>query len=268
MAKDKNKRASEPLHDAHVRSFQDWHGPLPSEILNARNAVRARDFKPQISAVIRDFDWKRPMPANEMIDGIDAALNEYHALKTVRDEQTKTVARQRGNARNALAQIQKQLNKATANPILAREIIAAFSTDLHEKLRHEIARASDAQLTDGEQTAALQYATQHEAEISAIAQRIGQAIDNLEMPENPGGRPAEPELDRLIARLAGIVVWGVGRNLTDGEVSEFAAPLMAAGRVPRALYTIECRLRELDGRRYFSVPLTETQQASLPIHDL
>lgn len=215
-----------------------------------------------------------------LVDRIDRALNEYHRRRALREEQIERERRQREQARAALVQIRKQFAIAENNPILAGAILAAFQgfwSEPHEKLQQSLHSASDAALADSVRNAALQEAMRHEASISEIVQRIGHAIDSMELPKNTGGRPPEPELDRLILELADVVVLARekgfhpicgGDQLSSitrhsQETIAHIVALMTAGNVPREPFTIATRLEAVTAYHPLVIPIGGAQQAAI-----
>jgi|JI10StandDraft_1071094.scaffolds.fasta_scaffold36538_4 hypothetical protein len=210
------------LHDAHVQEWRKWHG-TPKRVAD----VLASEAAP--------------------------AFSEYHLLRKTREEEVSREKEQREQARKALQQIQKQIALAKKNPVLARALIAAFTGTPHESWRKGSSRAPR-ESTEEEHEAAVQ----REAAFSQAVERMAHTIDALAMPRNPGGHPAEPELDRLILRLSEIVV-RAGFGQTEPHGIAIIEELMHCGRVPRAAYSIAARLAALTDHHYLTIPLTPAQ---------
>lgn len=214
------------LHDAHVKEWRRWHG-TPKRVAD----VLASEAAP--------------------------AFSEYHLLRKTREEEVSREKEQREQARKALQQIQKQIALAEKNPVLARALIAAFTDTPHESWR----KGSSLEPPEGTEEEH-EAAVQREAVFSQAVERMAQTIDTLAMPRNPGGRPAEPELDRLILRLSEIVV-RAGFGQTEPQGIAIIEDLMGRGRVPRATFSIEARLAALSEQHYLTIPLTSAQTDAL-----
>lgn len=181
------------------------------------------------------------------------AFAEYHQLHRARLEEITHLKRQREQARKALQQIQKQIALAEKNPVLARALIAAFTNTPHDSWRTG-SSLEPPEGTEEEHEAAVQ----REAMFSQTVERMAHTIDALAMPRNPGGHPAEPEMDRLILRLSEIVA-RAGFGQTEPHGIAIIEELMRCGRVPRAAYSIATRLAALTDHHYLTIPLTPAQ---------
>lgn len=214
------------LYDAHVKEWRRWHG-TPKRVAD----VLASEAAP--------------------------AFAEYLQLREARLEEIAQSKRQREQARKALQQIQKQIALAKKNPVLARALIAAFTDTPHDSW----GKGSSLEPPEGTKEE-LEVAVQREAEFSQAVERMAQTIDALAMPENPGGRPAEPELDRLILRLSEIVA-RAGFGQTEPQTIAIIKELMRCGRVPRAAFSIATRPAVLTDHHYLTIPLTSAQTDAL-----
>lgn len=210
------------LHDAHVKEWRKWHG-TPKRVAE----TLALEAVP--------------------------AFVEYRQLREARLEEIAQSKRQREQARKALQQIQKQIALAEKNPVLARALIAAF-TDTPPDSWRTGSSLEPPEGTEEEHKAAVQ----REAVFSQAVERMAQTIDALAMPENPGGRPAEPELDRLILRLSEIVA-SAGFGQTEPHGIAIIEKLMRQGKVPRAAFSIATRLAALTDQHHQTIPLTPAQ---------
>lgn len=215
------------LHDAHVQEWRKWPG-TPERFAR----VLALEASP--------------------------AFVEYHQLREAREEEIAQSKRQREQARKALQQIQKQFSLAEQNPVLARAIIATFTGTPHDRWGRE----SSLEPPEGTEGLRLCVAVQREAAFSQAVERMAQTIDALSMPENPGGRPAEPELDRLILRLSEMVC-RAGFEQIEPQSIAIIKRLMDLGRAPRAAYSIATRLAALTDHHYRTIPLTSAQRDAL-----
>lgn len=214
------------LHDAHVQEWRKWPG-TPERFAR----VLALEASP--------------------------AFVEYRQLRDARLEEIAQSKRQREQARKALQQIQKQFALAKQNPVLARAIIAAFTGTPHDS-RGRGSSLEPPESTEEEHEAAVQ----REAVFSQAVERMAQTIDALSMPENPGGRPAEPELDRLILRLSEMVC-RAGFEQIEPQSIAIIEELMDIGRVPRAAFSIASRIAALPGQHSQTIPLTLAQTNAL-----
>lgn len=210
-------------HDAHVQEWRKWPG-TPERFAR----VLALEASP--------------------------AFVEYHQLHEAREEEIAQSKRQREQARKALQQIQKQFSLAEQNPVLARAIIATFTGTPHDSW----GRGSSLEPPESTEGLRLCVAVQREAAFSQAVERMAQTIDALSMPENPGGRPAEPELDRLILRLSEMVC-RAGFKQTEPQSIAIIEELMNLGRVPRAAYSIASRIAALPGQHSQTITLTPAQ---------
>lgn len=206
------------LHDAHVQEWRKWPG-TPERFAR----VLALEASP--------------------------AFVEYRQLRDARLEEIAQSKRQREQARKALQQIQKQFSLAEQNPVLARAIIATFTGTPHDSW----GRGSSLEPPEGTEGLRLCVAVQREAAFSQAVERMAQTIDALSMPENPGGRPAEPELDRLILRLSEMVC-RAGFKQTEPQSIAIIEKLMRQGKVPRAAFSIKSRIAELSDQHYLTIP--------------
>lgn len=217
-----NEQRRIKLHDAHAQEWRKWPG-TPERFAR----VLALEASP--------------------------AFVEYHQLREAREEEIAQSKRQREQARKALQQIQKQFSLAEQNPILARAIIATFTGTPHDSWGRG-SSLEPPESTEEEHEAAVQ----REAVFSQAVERMAQTIDALSMPENPGGRPAEPELDRLILRLSEMVC-RAGFKQTEPQSIAIIEELMNLGRVPRAAYSIASRIAALPGQHSQTITLTPAQ---------
>lgn len=221
-----NKQQRMELHDAHVQEWRKWGG-TPKRVA----VVLASETAP--------------------------AIAEYHQLRSVRIEEIAQSKRQRDQARKALIRIQEQFDLAKQNRVLARAMIAAFTDTPHDSWKKGL-DLKPQEGTDEEHEAA----AQREAAFSQTVERMAQTIGALALPENPGGRPAEPELDRLILRLSEIVAQA-GFRQTEPQGIAIIKELMRCGRVPRATFSIEARLAALSDHHYLTIPLSSAQMDAL-----
>lgn len=233
-----NKQRKIPLHDAHV---QEW--------LRRLHDAHVQEWR----------KWPGTPDRFAPVLALEASpvFAEYHQLREAREGENAQSKRQRGQARNALQQIQKQFTLAEQNPVLARAIIATFTGTPHDSWGRE-SRLEALESTEEEHAAAVQ----REAVFSQAVERMAQTIDALSMPENSGGRPAEPELDRLILRLSEIVC-RAGFGQTEPQGIAIVKVLMDIGRVPRAAFSIRSRIAALAGQHSQTIPLTPAQNDAL-----
>lgn len=210
------------LHDAHVQEWRKWPG-TPERVAG----VLALEAPP--------------------------AFAEYRQLREARVAEIVESKRQRDQARKALTKIQKQFALAEDNPIFRRAIIAAFAGTPHDSWWRG-SSLEPPESTEEEHEAAVQ----REAVFSQAVERMAQTIDALSMPENPGGHPAEPELDRLILRLSEMVT-RAGFGQTEPQGVAIIEKLMRLGKVPRQPFTIASRLAALPGQHSQTIPLTPAQ---------
>lgn len=182
------------------------------------------------------------------------AFAEYRQLRKARNEEIAQSKRQREQARKALTQMQKQFALAEQNPVLARAIIAAFTGTPHDSWGKGLSQEPQEEH---------EAAVQREAAFSETVERIGQTIDALALPEHPGGRPPEPELDRLILHLSEIVIRRLGFGQTAPIAIAIIEKLMEQDQVPRATFSIETQLKPLAGHHHQTIPLTPAQTNAL-----
>lgn len=210
------------MHDAHVQEWRKWPG-TPERVAR----VLALEASP--------------------------AFAEYRQLREARVAEIAQSKRQRGQARKALTKIQTQFALAEDNPVLARAIIAAFTGTPHDSWGKGLSLEPQ-EGTEEEHEAAVQ----RETVFSQTVERMAQTIDALTMPENPGGHPAEPELDRLMLRLSEMVC-RAGFEQTEPQGVAIIEKLMRLGNVPRQPFTIASRIAALPGQHSQTIPLTPAQ---------
>lgn len=215
------------IHEAHVQEWRKWPG-TPDRFAQALALEASHAFA------------------------------EYRQLREARLEEIAQSKRQREQAREALQQIQKQFSLAEQNPVLARAIIATFTGTPHDSWGRE----SSLEPPEGTEGLRLCVAVQREAAFSQAVERMAQTIDALSMPENPGGRPAEPELDRLILRLSEMVCRAGFEQIAPQSIA-IVKVLMDIGRVPRAAFSIKTRIAALAGQHSQTIPLTPAQNDAL-----
>ncbi len=207
-------------------------------------------------------EWRRCPGTPERVAGVLAleaspAFAEYRQLREARVAEIAESKRQRDRARKALTNIQKQFALAEDNPIFRRAIIAAFTGTPHDSWGKGLSQEPLEGTEEGHEAA-----VQREAAFSQTVERMAQTIDALTMPENPGGHPAEPELDRLILRLSEMVT-RVGFGQTEPQCIAIIEELMRLGKVPRQPFTITSRIAALPGQHSQTIPLTPAQTNAL-----
>lgn len=156
------------LHDAHVETRRDAMTPKEQSC----RREHARDF----AAEIKRTTFFKAHPNQQIVMQINAALNDYHDLYAARELHTEQEKAARQKARALIEKLRSTFEEIATNSLASTAVIAAFcQPDKPAGLDERIANLS-------------------------------RAIESLEAPSAKRGRPATPELGRLIQRLAHLVV--------------------------------------------------------------
>lgn len=167
------------LHDAHVETRRAAF-LLLSDTTNS--VQHARDF----TSHIKKTKFAQAHPYKWIIEGIDAALNEYHDLCSARESRTESETVEREHAQALIKNLRGTFEEIAKNRFAAAALISAFCTP-------------DAP-----------------TELDGMIYNLGRAIETLEAPRTVSRRPKTPELDRLISQVADLVVSARAQTIRDG----------------------------------------------------
>ena len=248
-------RHNESLHDAHVRAKISWMSRAQDDASRAEaqanawrdnvenspsnttdTAQHAYDF----TEAIRSTTFFKTHPNQQLAMQIDAALNEYHDLRNAREQRTEQEKAAREKAQALIEKLRCTFEEIAKNSLARAAVLEAFChPDKPAELDERIASLS-------------------------------RAVESLEEPRAVAGRPKTPELDRLISRIADIVVRAREQTIRDEEEKPdaratelaimrraktikrndkigraYTEELLAAGRVVRAGSTLDNKLANI-----------------------
>ncbi len=251
-------RHDEPLHEAHVRakppcvlSAQDdasraeaqanaWRDEVENVPSNANDMTQhTRDF----TAAIRHTTFFKAYPSQQIAMQIDAALNEYHDLHAAREQHIDADKAEREKAQALIEKLQQTFDEISQNRLASAAVIDTFCQ------------------------------ADNPAELDERIANLGHAIESLEKPRAKRGAPAQPELGRLIQRLAQLVISArdeaeQAAKINDDTAQNHIGELLKAGNVWRADETLQKRLANSRGQHYLTIAsqqAIELEQLATPI---
>lgn len=185
-------RKKNALHDAHVRemrdevqrfseqldgySSDDAHVEMRREAMTPEEQGRRREHARDFTAAIKRTTFFKAYPNQQIVMQIDDALNEYHDLRAAREQRTEQERVARETAQSLIKALRCAFEDVAKNSLATAVVIEAFcQSDKPAELDERIAN-------------------------------LARAIDSLQGPSGKRGARAQPELVRLIQRLAHLVV--------------------------------------------------------------
>jgi len=223
--------------EAQANAWRDEVENVPS---NANDMTQhTRDF----TAAIRHTTFFKAYPSQQIAMQIDAALNEYHDLHAAREQHIDADKAEREKAQALIEKLQQTFDEISQNRLASAAVIDAFCQ------------------------------SDNPAELDERIANLGHAIESLEKPRAKRGAPAQPELGRLIQRLAQLVISArdeaeQAAKINDDTAQNHIGELLKAGNVWRADETLQKRLANSRGQHYLTIAsqqAIELEQLATPI---
>ena len=259
-------RHNESIHAAHVRAKISWvllaqdaasraEAQANAWRDNAENspsnttdrAQHARDF----TEAIRRTTFFKTFPNQQIATQIDDALNEYHDLYSAREQRTEQEKAAREKAQALIEKLRRTFEEIAKNSLASAAVLEAFC---------HLGKP---------------------AELDERIASLNRAIESLKGPHGKRGARAQPELGRLIQRLAQLVVSARTRaeniagekprkaaKINDDTAQNYIDELLKAGDVQRADDTLQKRLTNSRGQHYLTIAsqqAIELEQLATPI---